>query len=277
MLFSYVMGIDESIYELEEYGFSIKEDKSNYMVSFLESSSEIWEKFIKSKLKVGFWNEYISSESFQVVFNFHLADGFKRFVVDDFENDEVLILCEKLCNCKFDSLKKMLMDNRYYNEQIFKPNKIFKILANAKKNTYANGDSLKANSSRLASKDYHYEDVVDGVKYIYHDTYFGGEKFIGEEVLYTEDSPIWAMNYRGYSIDDDLSEDVMDKILRPALMKVGEDKNILPLRGPREFVNGEYKYTFNLSGTFENFSGIEKIYKKDVLIYELVCSGGLIK
>ena len=154
---------------------------------------------------------------------------------------------------------------------------ILEFLIRAKKNTYANGDSAKVKSSRLGSKDYHYEEIVLGKKYAYHDTYFGGEKFIGEEVLYVENKPVWAMNYNGYSFIENLSEEAMDNALRPALMHVGEDEKALPVRGPSEYVNGEYRYTFSQTGTFENFTGLERIYKHDTLIYELRCSGGEIK
>ena len=154
---------------------------------------------------------------------------------------------------------------------------ILEFLIRAKKNTYANGDSARVDSSRLGSKDYQYEEEVGDAKLAYHDTYFGGEKFIGCEVVYVNDSPIWAMNYRGRSVVEDLSEEAMDKALRPALMQVGVDDSVLPIRGPREYVNGEYKYIFEQSGTMENFTGLEKIYKNDVLIYELHCSGGIIK
>ena len=70
---------------------------------------------------------------------------------------------------------------------------------------------------------------------------------------------------------------LVDNALRPALMKVGEDINVIPVRGPKEFVNGEYKYIFEVSGDINCFNGIEKVYKNDVKIYELRCTGGLIK
>lgn len=58
---------------------------------------------------------------------------------------------------------------------------------------------------------------------IYHDTYFGGTQFIGEEVVYEAGSekPMWGMNYYGVTLDHELSEEAMDKALRPALMMVG--------------------------------------------------------
>lgn len=145
-------------------------------------------------------------------------------------------------------------------------------LVKAKKGTYANGDASKSPSSRLLSKDYHYEDG----NFTYHDTYFGGVKFMGEEVVYYNENILWGMNYYGVTLDSSLTEEVMDKVLRVALMKVGEDKDIIPVRGPKEFVNEDYPYTFNVDGDMENFVGTEQIYKDDKLIYELKCHGGFI-
>lgn len=145
-------------------------------------------------------------------------------------------------------------------------------LVKAKKGTYANGDASKSSSSRFLSKDYHYEDG----NFTYHDTYFGGVKFMGEEVVYYNDNILWGMNYYGVTLDDSLTEELMDKVLRVALMKVGEDKDIIPVRGPKEFINDDYLYTFNVYGNMENFVGTERIYKDDKLIYELKCHGGFI-
>lgn len=277
MLYSYAMGVDKSIYELEKQGFKIEEDKNDFMVSFPEEKDKIWEDFIKSQLNVGFWNEYISSNNNNVVFIFHLDNGYKKYVINNYKDDEVLNLCEKICNCKFGSIEKMLKDNHFYNDKVFVKKSILDFLIRAKKNTYANGNSAKVNSSRLGSKDYEYEETINDKKLCYHDTYFGGEKFIGCEVVYIDDKPIWAMNYNGYSVVENLSEEAMDNALRPALMQVGVDNSVLPVRGPSKFVNGEYKYTFEQSGTMKNFTGLERIYKNNVLIYELYCSGGIIK
>ena len=59
--------------------------------------------------------------------------------------------------------------------------KFIDFLIRAKKSTYANSTIEKAKSSRVGSSDYHYEELIDSKKYIYHDTYFGGTKFMGEE------------------------------------------------------------------------------------------------
>ena len=113
---SYVMGADDSILSLKKEGFDVNSDGSNYTVSFLKSKSVLWEEFIKSHLKLEYWNEYLSEN--KVVFLFRLQDGIKRFEVENYENEQVLELCEKLCDCKFESIKKMLLDNWFYHEKI---------------------------------------------------------------------------------------------------------------------------------------------------------------
>lgn len=151
-------------------------------------------------------------------------------------------------------------------------------LIKAKKQTYANSNADKINSSRVGSSDYHYEEEINGEKMIYHDTYFGGTKFMGEEVVYCgSDIPNWGMNYYGVTLDETLSEEAMDSALRPALMQVGKDDSVLPVRGPSRFENDGYVYTFKVTGTLENFEGVEEIYKEEKLIYRLCCHGGVIK
>ena len=105
-------------------------------------------------------------------------------------------------------------------------NNLEEFLIEAKKHTYANASVEKQISSRLNSNDYEY--VKDNM--IYHDTYFGGTRFIGEEVVYLDNKPYWAMNYYGVTLDENLGEEAMDNALRPALMKVGEDDSVIPVR-----------------------------------------------
>ncbi len=153
-------------------------------------------------------------------------------------------------------------------------NDLYNFLIEAKKQTYANEKVKKVISTRKGSYDYEYANN----KMIYHDTYFGGTNFMGEEVVYLDDkTPIWGMNYYGVTFDESLSEEVIDKVLRPALMQVGTHKDIIPLRGPKEYINEEYRYNFKVNGDLNYFEGIETIYKNNEKIYELKCHGGLIK
>ena len=149
---------------------------------------------------------------------------------------------------------------------------LLEFLIDAKKNTYALGNAKKIDSTRLGSNDYEYS--KDNMTY--HDTYFGGTKFMGEEVVYKDNEILWGMNYYGVTINPDLSEDAMDNALRPALMLVGSD-DTLPVRGPKEYINNEYKYTFDVVGDITYFEGTETVYKNDEKVYQLKCNGGLIK
>lgn len=149
--------------------------------------------------------------------------------------------------------------------------KLNDFLIEAKKATYANAKAEKIAATRRGSNDYEY-----GSKgMIYHDTYFGGTKFMGEEVVYREgeDKPFWGMNYYGVTIKPALSEEAIDKALRPALMRVGEDGS-LPVRGPKYFANDGYEYSFEAEGDLGSFRGIEEIWKGGELIYKLYCTGG---
>ena len=150
--------------------------------------------------------------------------------------------------------------------------KLEKFLIEAKKGTYANANVENVSSSRKGSNDYEYKSG----NMTYHDTYFGGTNFMGEEVVYEDnDTPIWGMNYYGVTLDKDLSEEAMDKALRPALMQVGSDDTI-PVRGPKEYINGEFKYSFEVNGDLNSFEGVETISKNGKEVYILKCHGGKI-
>lgn len=116
MYYSYAMGVGNEINALGNKGFIIEQFDSNYGVAFPKEKAGEWEEFISQYLEVGYWNEYLSEKG--VIFLFHLEDGIKRFDVKDYHNDEVLSLCEKLCECKFKSIKDMLKENHYYSDKL---------------------------------------------------------------------------------------------------------------------------------------------------------------
>lgn len=116
MCYSYVMGIDNKIYTLRDSGFIIERFGNHYGVAFSKEKADEWEQFISRYLELGYWNEYLSEDG--VVFLFHLEDGLRRYNVKNYKNDEVLSLCEKLCECKFKSIKDMLKENHYYSDKM---------------------------------------------------------------------------------------------------------------------------------------------------------------
>jgi len=148
--------------------------------------------------------------------------------------------------------------------------KLTSFLNEANKHTYASKDAAKAASLRPSSQDYHYEKG----NLAYHDTYFGARDFIGEEVVYKDEIPVWALNYYGFVLTSDVSEKDVYAVLRRALMQEYDD--IIPVRGPRDYRDGEYAYTNTAEGDLGRFFGTEEIYQKGDAVYRCLYHGGFI-
>ena len=144
-------------------------------------------------------------------------------------------------------------------------------LREANKNTYANKTAKKVAPSRLKSEDYHFErgDLM------YHDTYFGGRDFIGEEIVYENKKPVWGANYFGFILDDEIGEKEVYNFLRKALMQEYQDG--IPVRGPAKFSDGEWTYQFTAKGGLENFVGQEEILLHAKIVYRCLIHGGFIR
>ena len=140
----------------------------------------------------------------------------------------------------------------------------------ANKNTYA-ASGTKTASSRLRSEDFEYRDG----DLLYHDTYFGDDIFIGEEVVYEKEIPIWGMNYYGYLTDTSVTPKEIFSFLKQALL--AEEDEAIPVRGPKTFATGALSYRMEVMGTMENFTGKEIIEKSELPVYKAVFHGGNIK
>ena len=216
MNYSYVMGID-NINKLKEENFEIQQFGNSFGVVFSDEKIKLFEEYICKSLKNGFWNEYLGKDK---VFIFKFKNGeIKRYVLNEDNEQEILKLCCEFASYEFESIDKMLRENEFYAENYYNKycmDSIFiDFLISAKKGTYANSTVEKVDSNRLGSSDYHYETNIKGNNYIYHDTYFGGTKFMGEEVVYcNSNKPIWGMNYYGLTLDKTLGENAIDNALR---------------------------------------------------------------
>ena len=151
------------------------------------------------------------------------------------------------------------------------PKELADFLNEANKSAYANKDAPKAPSTRQKSEDYHFE--KNGL--IYHDTYFGARDFIGEEVVYKDGEPVWAMNYYGFILKPKASTKEVYSILRSALIQ--EYNDILPVRGPREYKEGESMYRNYSEGSLERFTGTEEIGLNGEKVYTCWYHGGSIE
>ena len=145
--------------------------------------------------------------------------------------------------------------------------KLNEFLVKAKKSGYATKEAEKLENG---SKVLFYQER----EYEYKDTYFGFNPFIGEEIVFFQGTFIWGMNFYGKVISDKVSAKDVYKFLKKAMLQIKEDR---PFRGPSEFKEDDWKYTDESKGDIDNFSGKEKIYYRNELVYELEYHGGLIK
>lgn len=138
-------------------------------------------------------------------------------------------------------------------------------LLEAKKQTYA-GKGSECTASRPNSHDYRYEDG----DLLYIDTYIGGEYFSGEEAIWVNEVPVYAMNYCGRVLAKEFNAD----FLKAALREVPKEK---PYRGPAFYQEGEYVYSCKVSGDLGWYQGYEEIYYNNNVVYECYFHGGLVK
>ncbi len=139
-------------------------------------------------------------------------------------------------------------------------------LLKAKKNTYAAGDVGKVASSRAASHDLAYQEG----EWSYLDTYLGGFAFAGEEAVWQQGKPIWAMNYYGKMTVESVPQG-FPEFLKHALLHVPPEA---PYRGPAEYQEGAFTYACTWQGAPAVFRGEETIALNGQVIYRLFFHGG---
>lgn len=139
----------------------------------------------------------------------------------------------------------------------------------ASKNTYASEDpNIKAKQPDSSTTIVYEKD-----DWKYHDNYFGGEPFGGREVVFFQDKPVWMMVYYGSVVVDEIVPDELYKVLTKALRSSTID---MPYRGPKELIDGDFTYKNDLEGDVERFSGEERIYKDNTLLYTAKYVGGVL-
>ena len=108
----------------------------------------------------------------------------------------------------------------------------------------------------------------------YRDRYYGGEPFIGEEVVISDDTVIWGMNFRGMVVEPDaLPIENVYGFLQESLRAVPAN-DPLPFRGPMRYQSELLRYSSESTGSLEHFSGTERIFLQDRMIYEGFYHGG---
>jgi hypothetical protein len=143
-------------------------------------------------------------------------------------------------------------------------------IVTAKNHSYA-GSAKEIISSRSHSHDLEY--IENDFRYL--DSYFGGQNFIGEEIVYHQGSPIWGMNYYGIDLRPDLiSAAEIGAMIKKSLKEMYKEDRFL---GGFEYFEQDLRYLDKSDGPMTNFTGMEVIFKNDSLVYKLTYHGGLIE
>ncbi len=143
-------------------------------------------------------------------------------------------------------------------------------IVRAKAATYV-GNGEHVNPYRLGSHDLRFSDG----KWSYHDSYFGSTDFIGEEVVYFDEKPVWAMNYYGRILRDDLiTAAEAGQMIKASLSRMYKEGRFL---GGFEYSENDLTYVDSSEGSVERFNGREFIRRGEEIAYELDYHGGLIR
>jgi hypothetical protein len=143
-------------------------------------------------------------------------------------------------------------------------------IVTAKNHTYA-GSGKEISPSRPSSHDLEY--IENDFRYL--DSYFGGQNFIGEEIVYNKGIPVWGMNYYGVDLRPELiSAAEIGAMIKKSLKEMYKEGRFL---GGFEYIDHDLRYVDKSDGPITNFSGLEEIFKNGILVYKLSYAGGLIE
>ena len=125
-------------------------------------------------------------------------------------------------------------------------------IVRAKAATYV-GNGEPVTPCRSGSHDLRFSDG----KWAYHDSYFGGSDFIGEEVVYFDGKPVWAMNYYGRILREDLLTAAQaGQMIKASLSRMYNESRFL---GGFEHMENDLTYVDTNEGNMESFHGRECI------------------
>jgi Domain of unknown function (DUF5680) len=140
----------------------------------------------------------------------------------------------------------------------------------AKRATYVGGGG-KAAPSRPGSHDLTFQDG----DWSYRDSYFGGTDFLGQETVWFNGEPVWAMNYYGYILRPDLIDATCaGETIKSALSAMYAQGRFL---GGFEWNGPHGQYLDRSEGGVAHFRGREAILVDGVEAYAPDYFGGLVK
>lgn len=144
-----------------------------------------------------------------------------------------------------------------------------KVVVAAKTATYVGG-GVAASASRTGSHDLGWRDG----RWSYLDSYVGGTDFHGQEVVWHDDEPVWAMSYYGAVLRPDLIDGERAGLtITAALSAMYAEGRFL---GGYEHAGEHGTYVDASTGGVGRFHGREVILVDGVEAYALDYFGGLV-
>lgn len=154
------------------------------------------------------------------------------------------------------------------NNEEFKLN-LKNFIKTASKNTYAGGGEYE----KIPERPNFYELTYSEGDFSYRDSYTGHYKSRGMEVVRFKGKPIWSSLYGGGMLEgsENISVETFE-FLKSALSAKEEGSD--SFRGPKSLKNGKWKYEYTQNGDLYEFSGDEKIYFDNKLVFIHKIIGG---
>jgi len=147
-------------------------------------------------------------------------------------------------------------------------NRLREFLVTANRAGYAS-----SNTTVTTEDDGSHTIVFESGGWRFEDNFFGGEPYGGREAIAVDGRVEWLMLYYGWVGSTHLTNDVVYRFLRKALMQVTPET---PYRGPEAFVDGDLQYRNRVDGDLANFEGVETIFHRGQQIYSARYVGGLV-
>jgi hypothetical protein len=147
-------------------------------------------------------------------------------------------------------------------------------LGKAMLNTYAGG------GAEIEPKEPGFNDLdfKEG-DWSYKDSYTGFFQSWGREAVWYKNKPLWAQVYGGgmtekYQADLKFALETFNFLKKS--LSAGEKQSDFQPRGPKEFVDGDWRYACEVTGDIAKFEGHEKIFFKDELVFTHDFLGGVV-
>ena len=157
-------------------------------------------------------------------------------------------------------------------KKIWSNKELYEFIDRAGKETYAGGGIPEEEPERSGFIELVYHDG----DFLYRDSYTGYYRSRGMEVVRYKGEIVWTSSYGGGMVEgkEDLAHEAFG-FLKKAMS--ADEEGFESFRGPHEFEEQDWKYSFDQEGDVSEFSGYEEIYHKGELVFFHRIIGGIVK